>query len=173
MLPKPTKEDWDRAIQAVRSYGEARKHFRREQESLPVLLMGNDNKVGVCGEFWAKKFYVDHGYEITEVPLSNNEGYDFTCAKAGQKVRVSVKVISQESKTGRQLRLKESEKWDELLMILLNEELVPYCFGLVSRSQFNQAVYDGAIGKAPFMNRSACNRGGWISRYGKVEKVKE
>jgi len=158
-------------MQAVLAYGEARKQFRREQESLPILLMGNDNKVGVCGEFWAKKYYVERGYEIVEVPRSNNEGYDFTCAKEGRVIRVSVKVVSRESKTGRQLRLKKSDEWDELVMILLNEELVPYCFGLVSRSQFSQAVCDRAIGEAPFMNRSACNPGGWINRYGKVEKV--
>src|SRR2546426_990101 len=115
MLPDPSEEDIRRAQVAVRSYGKARICFRRAQGSLPVLLQGNDNKVGVCGEFWAKKFYIERGFRIVEVPGRNNEGYDFKCARNGREVRVSVKVISKESKGGRQLRLKQSNRWDELM----------------------------------------------------------
>jgi hypothetical protein len=171
MPHKVSDGDWALAIQSIHAYGMARKEFRAKQESLPLLLGGNDNKVGVSGEFWAKKYYVDRGYEITEVPNSNNEGYDFKCASGEQQLRISVKVITKESKTGRQLRLKKSNQWDELLMVLLTEELSPYCFGRVTRSQFRQAINDKKIGEQPFMDRRNCNDRGWINRYGQVQKI--
>jgi hypothetical protein len=130
------------------------------------LLAGNDNKVGVCGEFWAKLFYLSRGYSLGEGLASNNEGHDFVCFIAGEPCRVSVKVVSDESKTGAQLPLKESENWDELLLVLLDEEMVPWKFGLVTRAQFNLAIEQKAIGKAPTVRRSWLGPKGWMERYG-------
>lgn len=160
--------DWAEAVAAVRAYGRARMRFRRAQETFPRLLGGNDNKVGVCGEFWAKKLYSDQGCEIAEVPASNNEGYDFSCRRAGKLIRVSVKVVSDESRSGRQLRLKSSLRWDELLYVLLGCDMAPYRFGLVTRTQFARAVRAGAVSATPVISRSHCNPKGWLPQYGRV-----
>jgi hypothetical protein len=168
---KPVKDDWGAAVEAVRAYGSSRRAFRAAQEKLGLLLAGNDNKVGVCGEFWAKWYYHQHGYQITEVPRSNNEGYDFRCARDQAAIRVSVKVVSDESKGGRQLRLKRSANWDVLVLVLLDESLCPYHIGIATRSEFDAARSAGAIGPEPFVSRSWVGTKGWMSQYGKVEKI--
>lgn len=164
---------WARGKRTVAAYGKARRAFRKAQEEMPDLLGGNDNKVGVCGEFWAKKYYAGRGYVISEVPASNNEGYDFRCRRGHKALRVSVKVVTKESRTGRQLRLKRSEKWDELCMVLLDEDLSPYCHGRATRAQFNRAVREKAISSSPHISRSSCNQKGWIATYGTVEWLKK
>ena len=164
-------EDWKKALAAMKAYGKARKRFRKAQGQLPNLLKGNDNKVGVCGEFWAKWFYHKRGYSITEVPPSNNPGYDFCCSKGKSSVRVSVKVVSDESSTGRQsaMRLKEAPaEWDEIALVLLNEGMQAYCIGVVSRRQFEKARADGAIGSKPSASRSWVWPKGWMATYGIV-----
>src|SRR5688500_12452731 len=94
MLPPSTtsEECWDEAAAAITAYGRARKTFREVRMRHPELLAGNDNLVGCAGEYWVKRRYHNLGYRITEVPLSNNEGYDFRCEKDGNALRVSVKV---------------------------------------------------------------------------------
>ena len=161
-------EDWRKARAVVSAYGEARKRFREAQRQLPNLLEGNDNKVGVCGEFWAKWFYHKQGYAITEVPPSNNPGYDFRCSKGNSSVRVSVKVVSDESATGRQMRLKTSSFWDEIALVLLSEEMQAYRIGVATRQQFEKAKADGVIGSQPFASRSWVGPKGWMVRYGVV-----
>ena len=163
--------DWETGKAAGLAYGGARKAFRDAQAQLPLLLCGNDNKVGIAGEFWAKSHYVGLGYRISETPHSSNEGYDFACSKDGRVIRVSVKVVSDESKTGRQLRLKESERWDELLLVRLDEHLRPYLIGRATRAHFDQAVADGKIGRRPFVSKYWAGLKGWMSVYGEVTRI--
>jgi hypothetical protein len=165
-------EDWRKASTAVNAYGKARKRFREAQRQLPKLLGGNDNKVGVCGEFWAKWFYHKQGYAITEVPHSNNPGYDFRCSKGRTSVRVSVKVVSDESSTGRQsaMRLKEAPaEWDRIALVLLSEEMQAYRIGVATRRQFERARAEGAMGSKPCASRSWVKPKGWMAKYGKVD----
>jgi len=168
---KPVTDDWGAAAEAVRAYGSSRRAFRTAQERLGLLPAGNDNKVGVCGEFWAKWYYHHKGYQITEVPRSNSEGYDFRCKRDQAEVRISVKVVSDESKGGRQLQLKDSPNWDRLVLVLLDEALYPYRMGIATREQFNEAKRSKAIGSQPFVSRSWVGKRGWMSRYGKVEEI--
>ena len=135
MVEAIKKKNWARAKAAIEAYGKARKRFRKTQKELPALLGGNDNKVGICGEFWAKWFYDSQGYTITEVPRSNNPGYDFRCAKGKSRGARSVKVVSDESSAGRQaaMRLKRvPAEWDEIALVLLDTEMQAYCIGVAS-----------------------------------------
>lgn len=170
-LKPPTSEELVEAMGAVLAYGEARRAFRGTQARLNTLLGGNDNKVGVCGEFWAKKFYLRRGYILTHVPPENNEAYDFECEKNGSLIRVSVKVVSDESRNGRQLPLRESRKWDELLIVLLCERMLPHTFGRATREQFDAARAANIIGVTPGVSRSWCGPRGWMSQFGEVISV--
>jgi len=166
---KPT--DWRKAKSAVLAYGKARNVFRMKQECLQRsgLLNGNDNKVGVAGEFWAKVLYHRLGYRLTSIEPSNNKDFDFCCRHDRRELKISVKVISDESKAGKQMRLHTSAEWDELLVLLLTEELKPYRYGRVTQEQFQQAKKDEAICEQPKVSRSWLEHKGWITRYGKVQ----
>ena len=174
MRPNVQTSDWREAEEAIRAYGKARKILCDAQERLAAsgLLSGNDNKVGLAGEFWAKLLYHNRGYELTSIEASNNEGFDFCCLHAGKEMRISVKVISKESESGRQMPLKASEAWDELCVLLLTQELTPYRYGRATREDFETAQKNKAIGETPRVSRSWVEPKGWISRYGKVEDWK-
>ena len=172
MLHKPTNADWTSAKQAIKDYGAARKKFRAAQERLRHcgLLQGNDNKVGAAGEFWAIQYYCSKGYRIVEVPCSNNAGYDFRCRKGSEcDLRVSVKVVTDESVKGTQLPLKKSNMWDVLFVVLLSEKLLPYRRGFATRRDFERARRAKAIGETPQIARRSLNPRGWIGTYGEVE----
>jgi hypothetical protein len=171
MPPDIKPGDWEEAREAILAYGKARKEFCQAQSRLRAsgLLSGNDNKVGVAGEFWAKQFYEQQGYELASIEVSNNEGFDFRCRQAGKEIKVSVKVISDESKSGRQMPLKTKGRWDELFVLLLTDQLRPYRCGRVPRKEFERARTSGAIGSKPKVSRSWLGKKGWISQYGKVE----
>lgn len=171
MQPEIKDTDWEEAEAAVRAYGCARKAFRAEEIRLKLsgLLSGNDNKVGIAGEFWAKKLYSNGGWKIVEVFPSNNEGCDFSCRRGRILNLVSVKVISDESKKGRQMSVKAGSTWDELCLLLLDDGLIPYRYGLASKDQYRKAQQDKAIGPAPNVARTWVGPKGWMSRYGEVE----
>ena len=141
------------------------------QDQLGVcgLLQGNDNKVGAAGEYWAMKYYRSKGYEIIEVPRSNNAAYDFKCRRDKRTLRISVKVISDENRRGTQLRLKKSNLWDTLFVVLLSDTLQPYKRGFASRRQFEIAQRNGSIRETPTIARRSLNQRGWLTIYGKVE----
>jgi hypothetical protein len=171
MLPEIQSSDWKTAERAVVKYGKARRAFRKAQHVLGHcgLLAGNDNKVGVAGEFWTKKFYHQDGWRITSIEPSNNEGFDFRCAKGTRRLRVSVKVISDESKKGRQVRLKAAATWDEIFVLLLDDDLLPYRNGRATRMQFETAKTAGKIGNRPTVSRSWLGEKGWITQYGETQ----
>lgn len=79
-------------------------------------------------------------------------------------MRVSVKIISDESKKGRQLPLKPDATWDLLCVLLLKTNLTPYRFGIVSRAQYKNAQKKNLIGNKPVVSRSWLSPKGWISR---------
>ena len=166
------KADWAETERAIRVYAEARGVFRKAQKKYSQLLGGNDNKVGVCGEYWVKRRYLKRGYQIVEVPASNNRGWDFRCARRGSKLRVSVKVVSDESLTGLQMPMKEGAAWDELALVQLDDHLCSYRFGIVTRRQYERAQREGRIGRKPRVSRGWLGGRGWICKYGNVENGK-
>ncbi|MBI4026957.1 MAG: hypothetical protein HY360_18370 [Verrucomicrobia bacterium] len=166
--------DWKEAETAVRAYGKARKVFCDAQARLAAsgLLSGNDNKVGVAGEFWAKIFYHQEGWKLTSIEPSNNAGFDFRCQRNESEIKVSVKAISDESTSGKQVPLRPNSDWDELLVILLTSELIPYRYGRASRQQFECAHKKSAIGSKPTVSRFWLGKKGWLKKYGTVDDWK-
>lgn len=134
-------------------------------------MRGNDNKVGICGEFWAKYIFCNlKGYELCEVPPSNNKGYDFSCKKDGQELKVSVKVITDENQRGRSCRLQVGYPWDVVLIIHLKDDLMPLRYGLFSRQEFEKAKQAKVLtSDQPMIHLRWLGKNGWINKYGKVE----
>jgi len=165
--------DWLAAEKVVLDYGRARQAFRKEQECQKKLLHGNDNKVGIAGEYWAMRYYHERlKRELKDRPSSSSHpGYDFRCAKGNRNVRVSVKSVSKENKKGRTVRLGAPEQWDELLLVILDYDLRPLRFGRATKPQYERAVANCRIGKNPYVSESWVNPKGWMSRgqYGTVE----
>lgn len=169
---KIKSQDWKKAEKAILAYGRARFRFRKMEEQLPVLLGGNDNKVGIAGEYWAKFYYHRKGYRLTKVFPSNNPGYDFTCRKDNHTIRVTVRAISKENKRGYSIRLPHFNHWNELCIILLGDNLKPYRMGRCTSTQFKQAFQDKRLtakDQQPVLHRSSLNSKGWISDYGEVD----
>jgi hypothetical protein len=168
MIPKIDESDWKVAEVAIKYYGEARAAFSKVAQELAAsgLLFGNDNLVGIAGEYWAKRLYHHQGWQIAEVFPSNNAGHDFRCTKATASLLVSVKVVTDWSESGRQLPLKPSAEWDELCLVLLNKELVPYLIGTATREQFHSARMARKIGTKPKVSRAWLRPKGWMTRFG-------
>jgi len=125
---------------AIRAYGEARVNFPRVQDRLSAsrLLFGNDNKVGIAGEFWALRLYLSRGFALHPVPIhGNNPSYDFIAMHPVTGVKhVQVKAISAENKLGLTSFVKVGRHWDELCIVQMNEHLSPERFGIADKKAF-------------------------------------
>lgn len=166
-------QDWKKAERAILTYGRARFRFRKAEKELLALLCGNDNKVGIAGEYWAKRHYHRKGHRLTEVFASNNPGHDFKCQKGRRTIRVTVRAISNENKRGCSIRLPSVKHWDELCVILLGDDLRPYRTGRCTAEQFRRAFQERRLtskDQRPKLHRSALNENGWISDYGEVSE---
>jgi hypothetical protein len=162
-------DDWKAASSAIQSYGRARMRFHRAERKLreTKLLAGNDNKVGIAGEFWAKWHYSTLGAKILQVMPPSNEGYDFVCERGARRVRVSVKVISAENKRGRQLRFKSDGSWDEICLVLLDVDLTPTRIGTATRREFLKAQRARENSSPnPIVTKFWLGPNGWLSRTG-------
>jgi hypothetical protein len=175
MKPTITESDVVLAERAILEYGSARDLFCQTADRLRLsgLLFGNDNFVGIAGEYWAKRFYMTQGWHISEIFASNNAGHDFRCEKAGQSVCVSVKIVSDFSKRGKQLPIKASAKWDHLCMILLTNALVPYAIGTAEFEDLEEARRRGKIRSAsPVVSRSWLGPKGWLTNFGSIRHIR-
>ena len=169
-----TDREWRQARRAIGAYAKARKAFRNEQDCQPKLLTGNDNKVGIAGEYWVMRYYQERlGRALKDRPGSrSNEGYDFRYVDGKRCVKVSVKSLSSENKYRRTVQMKKSKLWDELALVLLDDNLHPMRIGWIPRAQFNQAVRGTRklkISETPVMSERCMNEKGWMSIYGRVE----
>jgi len=175
---KPAIPDRDIAVaeKAILEYGVSRDLFcQAAKQLLPSgLLFGNDNFVGIAGEYWAKRFYICRGWSISEIFASNNAGHDFRCERAGESICVSVKVVSDFSERGKQLPIKSSAKWDQLCTVLLTNSLVPYAVGTADFEQLEEARRHGKIRSAsPVVSRSWLGSKGWVTKFGSVSHIKK
>jgi hypothetical protein len=124
---------------AIVQYASARRRFRAVQERLRAagLLVGNDNKVGVIGEFWAIQDYRARGYRLQRIPThTNNAGFDFIVTKMSESIRVSVKAITAENSKGTTTLVHSDGDWDELCVVQLDADLHPVRFGCATKAQF-------------------------------------
>ncbi|NJO34811.1 MAG: hypothetical protein HC869_18525 [Rhodospirillales bacterium] len=162
---------WRLASSAIQNHGRARQRFHKAEKQLEKtkLLAGNDNKVGIAGEFWAKWHYCRLGAQIIEVMPPSNEGYDFVCRRGSRRVRISVKVISAENKRGRQLRLKSRGTWDEICLVLLNTDLTPSRIGVAGRNDFLKAQKARKnLSVDPIVTKFWLGPKGWLTQHGQT-----
>lgn len=168
-----TDQEWDDGWEAIEEYAKGRLKFCEAQKRQQKLLHGNDNKVGIIGEYWAMRYYQECLKRVLEdrPGSSSNPGYDFRYREGSKEFRVTVKSVSMENEKGRTVRLADPEHWDELLLVTLDYDLRPLKFGRATKPQYNRVVADGRIGKNPYASRSWVNPKGWMSReeYGTVE----
>ena len=155
----------------------AKKYLQARKEFLDIadksdILSGNDNLVGRIGEFIAYQYLLETNRKpIRPTKIGSNgihktnKGFDFLCDN--RKTMVSVKCITSENKAGTTTVIEEP--WDELILILINQQIKVECFGVLLKDQFNQALKDGHIkSKRPYTRRTMLGKGGLISIYGNV-----
>lgn len=172
-LGRVSSEEWRLGERAVGAYAKARKKFCQEQGRQPKLLTGNDNKVGIAGEYWVMRYFQEWlRRTLKDRPSSSsNPGFDFRYADGPRTIRVSVKCISKENTRGRTVRLGKAKPWGELVLVLLGYNLRPLKFGRATKRQFRKAASNGRISDNPYVSASWVGRKGWMSdeRYGAVE----
>lgn len=128
-------------------------------------LFGNDNLVGRIGEFIAYQYLHEHKRHPIRPKSRTERGYDFLCDKG--KTKVSVKTITSENKAGSTTII--SSPWDELILITLNSEIKIDKFGVITKSQFQEAIDCGHItSKKPYARRTMVGPKGLISKFGKI-----
>ena len=158
-----TREEWRQARQAIGAYAKARKTFRECQRSQPKLLFGNDNKVGIAGEYEAMRYYqcVLRRHLVDRPARSNNTGYDFRYSSGTQPIAVSVKTVTRENKKGKTMPLK-GDSWDELCVVLLDCNLKPYRIAVATQSDFEKAVDGKKVRRHEPVSRDWLEKGGWL-----------
>jgi len=148
---------------AAKAYLIARKDFKIIADETPELR-GNDNLIGRIGEFIAIQF-LKQGLNREIVQRNKNiveAGYDIEAD--GQKV--SVKIITNENKAGRNTRVRNP--WDELVLIELNG-----CKVLRIGHLKKKRLAKSHPNANPVATRTMLNVNGLIGRHGKVYSGKD
>ena len=146
----------------AKNYLKARRDFLTIAEKTDWLF-GNDNLVGRIGEFIAYQFLHDNNRQPKRPASKTEKGFDFICDN-GQK-RVSVKTITAENKVGSTTVI--TEPWDELILIIINENIKIEKLGILTKEQFQKAADSGHIkSKKPYARRTMLGQKGLISKFG-------
>ena len=160
MIAKKLKQEIDTVIN---QYIKARIKFYQMQETHPNYLKGNDNVIGVIGEYYAMLYLEFQGRNPVKVENRNQKGYDLYC----EKKKISVKVITAENKGQKTGKIKD--EWDELVLIILNENYKPKKIGCLMRKDYKKARIDNPkLSKEPYAKASMLGKKGVIGIYGKV-----
>lgn len=148
---------------AIEKYLQARHELLLLGKEYPSRIGGNDNIIGRIGEFIALRFLESLGQKPVKLETSSNPGHDFIEGD----VQTQVKVISEENKKGRNVRL--VEPWTQLVVIELGEGYKPHRIGVLAKEQFRQACSENATWCAtPYVKRTMLGKNGLIGRYGRV-----
>lgn len=158
------KISFDSDIQeAIEKYLQARKLILEIGEMHPDRIGGNDNIIGRIGEFIALRFLEAKGQRPIKVSGSSNPGYDMIEGST----KTQVKVITNENKKGRSVRLKQP--WNQFLLIELGEHYKPERIGLISEVQHKIALSDNPTWSPnPIVKLTMLGEKGLVGRYGKV-----
>lgn len=149
----------------ITQYISARRKLISLGESHPELLGGNDNMIGRIGEYIALRFLQKKKQKPKKVQSKSNKGFDLVEGKR----RTQVKVITQENKKGRSVRLKKP--WNQFVLICLDENYKPTKIGFLTAKQHNKALKENQKrkwSKEPLVKSSMLGERGLISRYGEV-----
>ena len=148
----------------AKNYLEARKSFLAVANKTDWLF-GNDNLVGRIGEFIAYQYLHEHKRNPRRPKRKTEKGYDFICDNG--KTKVSVKTITFENKAGSTTII--SEPWDELILITINDKVKVEKLGIITKSQFLEAIQNGHLkSKSPYARRTMVGRNGLINKFGKI-----
>ena len=163
MIAKKLKQEIDTVIN---QYIKARIKFYQMQGIHPDYLKGNDNVIGVIGvigEYYAMLYLEFQGRNPVKVENRNQKGYDLYC----EKRKISVKVVTAENKTQMTGRIKD--EWDELVLIILNENYKPKKIGHLMRKGYKKArIENPKLSKEPYAKATMLGKKGVIGKYGKV-----
>ena len=142
-------------------YLQARKEFLNVANSTSELS-GNDNIVGRIGEFIAYQFL--SGRNARKNDNKTEKGFDIICDR---HTKISVKTITYENETQRTTRVKEP--WDELILIVINDNCAVEKIGHLTKSQFKRAIQDNHHwSNEPYCKLTMLGLNGLIGKYGKV-----
>jgi hypothetical protein len=148
---------------AISDYVQARKKLIALGESHPELIGGNDNIIGRIGEYIAIHYLEQKGQKPRKVQSKSNKGFDL----AEGKCLTQVKVITQENKNGRNVRLKKP--WTQFVLIVLGDDYEPKEIGLLTEKQHNKALKEHPHwSKEPIVKRSMLGDTGLVRVYGEV-----
>ena len=148
---------------AIDQYLQARHELILLGKAYPHRIGGNDNIIGRIGEFIALRFLESLGQKPMKVEGSSNQGYDFI----ERRLQTQVKVITEENKKGRNVRL--VEPWTQLVIVELGEGYKPHRIGVLKKNQFHRARVENSTWCAtPYVKRSMLNKNGLIGKYGRV-----
>ncbi len=116
--------------QLIQEYADIRKKFEKRKEKHPRYLKGNDNYVGITGEYWATifleqeyesaiKYFLDEKEE--ERHCNSQEWFDFELdhGENSKKELISVKAISSENKKGRSGIIKYFSRGEDILSVII------------------------------------------------------
>lgn len=148
----------------IKAYIAVRKDFIALSRKHPEFLYGNDNIVGIIGEYIAIRYLESKGVSAEKAKLRNERGYDLI---AGDGSKISVKVITQENQNGATTRLKDP--WDEVILIELGEDYKVYRLGHLKREGFEKAINQRITSsRNPLARRSMLGKKGLFGRCGEV-----
>lgn len=145
------------------AYLKARKEFL-DFGNIDEVLHGNDNIVGRIGEAIAHSFLEQQGRQPKVLTNQTNAGYDILCGKG--ELRISVKMITSENKTGSTSQIKHD--WDELIGIELGEHQKVIKLGVISRDNFENEQKKRGRRLEPNFSRAMLKKGGVFAVSGKV-----
>ena len=154
---------------AIERYLQARHVLLEIGRRYPGLIGGNDNIIGRIGEYIALRFLERRlGQRPVRVTGNANPGYDFVDADT----QTQVKVITDENKEGRNVRL--VEPWNQFVLIELGQHYRPVRIGIISKGQLQRACSENSgWSPTPIVKRTMLGPRGLIARYGRVYQAHE
>ena len=156
----------ERIRKVIHKYLHARRRLFELEEEYPNELSGNDNIIGRIGEYIAIRYLESKKRTAIKNINKSQKGYDLLDTNG---CRISVKIITAENKMGRTTRLKQP--WDEVILIVLDDEYKISKIGLLQKSEFLKSLNDNKNrSNNPYLFRHSLGEKGLFSIYGVVDK---
>lgn len=152
IISEQERLEFSKVTKICHDYLETRKIFKEASKKY-LSISGNDNIIGIIGEFIAIQFLYDklERKEVYTNDSKSNKGFDLIA----DGKRVSVKMITFENKAGRGVRI--TYPWDELIFIYLGESGVEK-IGYIKNKDFKEKIKT----ENPYTDKKMLNPGGVI-----------
>jgi hypothetical protein len=151
-------------IAAIQRYLRVRHEVLELGRQYPARIGGNDNIIGRIGEFIALRYLEKLGQRPSKTDLaSNNPGYNLV----DNRVKTQVKVITEENKRGRSVRLRKP--WTQFVLVELGANYQCTRIGILTASEHQRARRENTgWSPEPIVSTSMLAENGLIGRYGSV-----